>query len=131
MNELDSEKDIFALNFLMPKSEIVMDLQKKFDFGNPEVYISLKEKYHVSIFMIELRAYNLRLMTDKQHLNFRSQFESRNYQLGEPLDRVISFKRSGKIRRIFNLVLDNDLTDIHEIENHYNMKLALIEHFFY
>lgn len=82
MNELDSEKDIFALNFLMPKSEIVMDLQKKFDFGNPEAYPSLKEKYHVSIFMIELRAYNLRLMTDRQHLNFRSQFESRNYQLG-------------------------------------------------
>lgn len=80
--------------------------------------------------MIELRAYNLRLMTDKQHLNFRSQFESRNYQLGEPLERVISFKRSGKIRSIFNLVLDNDLTDIHEIENHYNMKLALIEIFF-
>lgn len=51
--------------------------------------------------MIELRAYNLRLMTDKQHLNFRSQFESRNYQLGEPLDRVISFKRSGKNKTYF------------------------------
>jgi len=47
--------------------------------------------------------------------------------LREPLDRVISFKRPEKIGRIFNLALDNDLTDIHEIENHYNMKQALIE----
>lgn len=128
--QVEREADYFASCFLLPSEIIQKDLEKIKKISNPDSYISLKAKYNVSIQALEMRAYKLGFLTPKQHSYFYRQIAIKNYRLEEPLDREIVFKRPGKIRSIFNLVLTNKLTDLSSIENNFRMNRSLLEKMF-
>lgn len=128
--QVEREADYFASCFLLPSHIIQEDLEKIKKISNPDSYISLKAKYNVSIQALEMRAYKLGFLTPKQHSYFYRQIAIKNYKLEEPLDREIVFKRPGKIRSIFNLVLTNKLTDLSSIENNFRVNRSLLEEMF-
>ena len=128
--QVEREADYFASCFLLPSEIIQKDLEKIKKISNPDSYISLKAKYNVSIQALEMRAYKLGFLTPKQHSYFYRQIAIKNYRLEEPLDREIVFKRPGKIRSIFNLVLTNKLTDLSSIENNFRINRSLLEKMF-
>lgn len=128
--QVEREADYFASCFLLPSYIIQEDLEKIKKISNPDSYISLKAKYNVSIQALEMRAYKLGFLTPKQHSYFYRQIAIKNYKLEEPLDREIVFKRPGKIRSIFNLVLTNKLTDLSSIENNFRVNRSLLEEMF-
>lgn len=128
--QVEREADYFASCFLLPSHIIQEDLEKIKKISNPDSYIPLKAKYNVSIQALEMRAYKLGFLTPKQHSYFYRQISIKNYRLEEPLDREIVFKRPGKIRSIFNLVLTNKLTDLPSIENNFRVNRILLEEMF-
>lgn len=130
LTQIEREADYFASCFLLPSSVLAKDLKEIKRISNPDSYISLKSKYHVSIQALEMRAYKLGFLTPKQHSYFYRQISVKNYKFEEPLDREIILKRPGKIRSIFRLILENHLTDLQSIENHFQVERGLLEDLF-
>ncbi|OTN75176.1 hypothetical protein A5886_000246 [Enterococcus sp. 8G7_MSG3316] len=128
--EKEREADYFASCFLLPR-EIMQDEYNQIKkISNPDSYAQLKLKYHVSIQALEMRAYKLGFLTPQQHSYFYRQIALRDYRTEEPFDREIILKRPGKIRSIFNLILNNKLTDLQNIENDFKCQRKLLEEMF-
>jgi len=136
-NKLEAEANMFASFFLLPEKEFLQDFSKLNYISNPDSYVELKMKYHVSIQALEMRAYKLGLLTPQQNTYFYRQIAKKNYRKKEPLDEEMILKRPGKIRSIMQLVFSNHLLsladfleDLH-VETDYVSKLFTIEKEFF
>lgn len=128
--QIEKEADYFASCFLLPVQSVQREFEGIKKISNPDSYIPLKLKYHVSIQALEMRAYKLGFLTAKQHSYFYRQISLNNYKMEEPLDREIVLKRPGKIRSIFRLILSNHVTDLQSIEEHFQIERSLLEEMF-
>ncbi|GEQ50121.1 spr1629 family repressor/antitoxin [Tetragenococcus koreensis] len=128
--QIEKEADYFASCFLLPVQTVKREFEGIKKISNPDSYIPLKLKYHVSIQALEMRAYKLGFLTAKQHSYFYRQISLNNYKMEEPLDREIVLKRPGKIRSIFRLILSNHVTDLQSIEEHFQIERSLLEEMF-
>lgn len=136
-NKLEAEANMFASFFLLPEKEFLQDFSKLNYISNPDSYVELKMKYHVSIQALEMRAYKLGLLTPQQNTYFYRQIAKKDYRKKEPLDEEMILKRPGKIRSIMQLVFSNQLLsladfleDLH-VETDYVSKLFTIEKDFF
>ncbi|AYW47332.1 MULTISPECIES: helix-turn-helix domain-containing protein [Tetragenococcus] len=128
--QVEREADYFASCFLLPAQTVKKEFEGIKKISNPDSYIPLKLKYHVSIQALEMRAYKLGFLTPKQHSYFYRQISLNDYKLEEPLDREIALKRPGKIRSIFHMILNNHITDLQSIEEHFQVERSLLEEMF-
>lgn len=136
-NKLEAEANMFASFFLLPEKEFLKDFSKLSYISNPDSYVEMKMKYHVSIQALEMRAYKLGLLTPQQNTYFYRQVAKKEYRKKEPLDEEMILKRPGKIRSIMHLVFSNHLLsladfleDLH-VESEYVSKLFTIEKEFF
>lgn len=136
-NKLEAEANMFASFFLLPEKEFLQDFSKLNYISNPDSYIELKMKYHVSIQVLEMRAYKLGLLTPQQNTYFYRQIAKKNYRKKEPLDEEMILKRPGKIRNIMQLVFSNHLLSLADfleelhVETDYICQLFTIEKEFF
>ncbi|WP_260443559.1 ImmA/IrrE family metallo-endopeptidase [Listeria booriae] len=129
-NQLESEANQFAANFLLPEEMILPEFQKLKKVSNPDAYIELKAKYNVSIQALEMRAYKLGFLTPQQNSYFYRQITYKGYKTEEPLDSDMPLKRPGKIRSLFHVILSNQLTTLPDMEDVLKIKTALLEKLF-
>ncbi|MBK0348998.1 XRE family transcriptional regulator [Aerococcaceae bacterium zg-ZJ1578] len=128
--QLEDEANAFASSFLLPKQEIIEDLNGMNKFSNPDAYKPLKLKYNVSIQALEMRAYKLGYLSPKQHSYFYRQINLKQYKNLEPFDTELSPQRPGKIRYLLDTVLKNELTTLQELEDYFGVKLKFLEQLF-
>lgn len=108
--EKESEANNFASYFLLPEEtfrEDMINLVGK-RVSNPDNYISLKQKYLVSIQALEYRAFKLGMVTASQHSYFYRLIHKNEYKFFEPLDGDIVVKRPSKIRSVFHTILTSN-----------------------
>ncbi|MBC1371849.1 ImmA/IrrE family metallo-endopeptidase [Listeria booriae] len=129
-NQLESEANQFAANFLLPEEIILPEFQKLKKVSNPDTYIELKAKYNVSIQALEMRAYKLGFLTPQQNSYFYRQITYKGYKTEEPLDSDMPLKRPGKIRSLFHVILSNQLTTLPDMEDVLKIKTTLLEKLF-
>ncbi|WP_088839002.1 ImmA/IrrE family metallo-endopeptidase [Listeria sp. ILCC792] len=129
-NKIENEANLFAACFLLPKKNIVKDLQELRHISNPDSYMELKAKYNVSIQALEMRAYRLGFLTPQQNSYFYRQLAKKKYKFVEPLDSEIPLKRPGKIRNILELILSNQVISLAELETMFKVETLFLERLF-
>ena len=107
LKDIEKEANYFASAFLLPEAEFRQDFMELARKSNPDYYLELKRKYLVSISALEMRAYDLKLMTYQENRYFWGLLTKKGYKLFEPLDDEIHPIRPGRIRSLVSLVFDN------------------------
>jgi Zn-dependent peptidase ImmA (M78 family)/transcriptional regulator with XRE-family HTH domain len=79
--DYEEEANQFASELLLPEEEI-SPLLRNLDI---ETLCKLKRRWHVSMHFIARRAYDLKLITDKQYRNFMIFFSKKGYSKTEPI----------------------------------------------
>lgn len=128
--KLENEANLFASFFLLPEKEFTEDFYKITRKTDPDAYMDLKEKWHVSIIAMEYRAYNLGLLSYKENRYFYASLNRKKYRSSEPLDNVIPLVKPGMVRSLFEVILENGLTTLEELEGKYEVDIQFFEHLF-
>ena len=104
--EVERQANVFASEFLLPADEFKKDLIHPTSL---KCYEMLKNKWHVSIFAMMMRALNLNIITDNQFKYLIKQYDSLNYRHGEPLDSITYIPQPQLIKNAVDMLLDNDV----------------------
>lgn len=120
-NQVEHEANKFAACLLMPKQEFVKDFALLSRPTNPNSYINLKKKYHVSIAAMGLRARDLNLITYQQSRYFWALMNKYHYRIDEPLDNKIVPIRPGKIKYILQLLLNKNIINVHDLTDTFHV----------
>lgn len=130
LRQVEKEANDFASFFLLPEENFVTDFHSISKKSNPDSYIDLKMKYHVSIAAMEYRAYKLNLLTFEENRYFYSALNRLNYKKIEPLDEDIPVIKPGKIRALLKLIFENHLLILDtELEN-FSIERTFLESLF-
>jgi Zn-dependent peptidase ImmA (M78 family)/DNA-binding XRE family transcriptional regulator len=122
------EANQFAGFFLMPRDKFDLDFPKIVGkkVSNPDVYIPLKQKYHVSIQALEYRAYKLGYLSVSQNNYFYRQITAKGYKKIEPLDREMSVNRPSRIVSMIDVILTSRLLTLENLLHQYNVSLDFL-----
>ncbi|MCO4338920.1 XRE family transcriptional regulator [Staphylococcus agnetis] len=104
--DIEKEADCFAAYFLLPEEAFMEDFNNLNKKSNPEHYMLLKEKWHVSIQAMAMRAYYLGGLTESQYRYFWALINKKGYKQLEPLDKDIKLPRPIKINSLLNLLFE-------------------------
>jgi hypothetical protein len=86
----------------------------------------MKEKYLVSITALEYRAYQLKLLTFEENKYFYGSLSRKKYRQVEPLDLKIPIVKPGKIRSLFEILLENKLISINSFLEHHHLDIQFL-----
>lgn len=106
-NKLEDEANQFASCLLLPEKEIKKEFETINNPSDPNSYLYLKEKYHVSITAIEYRCYKLGLLGTSQNNHFYMLLNKNKYRFNEPLDNKWALTVPGKIIYMIKFILDH------------------------
>jgi Zn-dependent peptidase ImmA (M78 family) len=121
LREIEKEAHLFASIFLLPEKEFVNDYQALTRKSNPDYYLDLKKKYLVSIAALEMRAYELGLLTYQENRYFWGQLSKKKYKLFEPLDDELVPVKPGKIRSLFVFVMENKVLELPKVLDEFHI----------
>lgn len=83
LRKIEDEANLFAAAFLMPKEAFLRDLVAPTSLVS---YVALKEKWHVSISAMLIRAKTLNAIDNKQYQSLMKSMSYRKWRTKEPLD---------------------------------------------
>ncbi|EMC46798.1 helix-turn-helix domain-containing protein [Streptococcus mutans] len=128
----EDEANLFASCFLLPEQRFREDFANIVGkrVSNPDNYIALKRKYHVSIQALEYRAYKLGLLTPSQNSYFYRQIAKKKYKVIEPLDLEIIVKKPSKVRSILDVILSNNLLTLEQLGANQKVSLQFFSQIF-
>ncbi|USS93632.1 XRE family transcriptional regulator [Fructilactobacillus ixorae] len=112
---LENEANSFASSLLLEKNSFIDKFKSNItDPTEPNQYLYLKKYYNVSIAALEMRAFNLKLMTPKQAGYFWGKMNKRGYKKYEPLDDALPMYIPGKLYAILNSFNKKELHDFYD-----------------
>lgn len=109
---IEKEANTFAGAFLLPEEAFSSGMKTVKRLTNPDAYIELKEKWHVSIQVLAYRAESLGIMEPKSHRNFYAALHRKGYLKQEPLDNELYIQKPMKVKSLIDFVSNNRLIDI-------------------
>lgn len=109
-NKLEKEANEFAACLLLPLKDIKKDFISLPKPSNPNSYVRLKQKYHVSIAAIEYRCYKLGLLSANQNSYFYKLMNKNRYRIKEPLDDKWALTVPGKLLYMTKFVLNHGIS---------------------
>lgn len=124
-DQIEKEANAFAAYFLLPEKAFMNDLEEVPKVSNPNAYIDLKKKWHVSIAAMAHRAYSLNRMTYQQYRYFNASMNRNNYKEIEPLDTELVIMKPGKIRSSFQALFEKGTITVDDLLKHTNFELKL------
>lgn len=138
LNEIDREEfrtreneaNAFAAAFLMPAESFGNDIAA---YPNRlSHYIELKEKWHVSIMAMIMRAHALGFLTSNQYSYLMRQMSVNGYRQNEPFDDQIEYKHPSALTQAINLLMTqgnmsgNDIINLF-ITNKFSIPANILE----
>ena len=128
----EQEANQFASFFLLPRETFEQDFRMlvRNRLSNPDSYLTLKEKYNVSIQALEMRAYRLNLLSTSENSYFYRLLNSKykDYKVTEPLDRQIPLKRPTKIRSILDTLFSSRLINLQDLLRSKNIQVGYLSY---
>jgi len=112
--QIEQEADCFAASFLLPKDAFNEDLQYPNDL---DFYINLKQKWHVSILAMIMRAKDLKRINGNTYLSLIKKYSYRKYRTNEPLDNIIAIKNPVLFEQSLKLLFDKGYLTIETLLN--------------
>ena len=109
---IEKQAHQFAADFLLPETEFRRDYALITRRSNPDSYVALKQKYHVSIVAMAMRAYSLGLMSYQEYRYFFGRLNKLGYKNQEPLDDELVPVRPGRIKALIELLFDHEVLTV-------------------
>ena len=103
----ESEANMFAAEFLMPRDAFLSDLQVSANRLNR--YIELKRKWKVSISAMVMRAHDLEAITDNQYQYLMRQIAKNGWRTSEPLDDYLPLRHPKALKQAVNIIILNNV----------------------
>lgn len=103
----ESEANMFAAEFLMPRDAFLSDLQVSANRLNR--YIELKRKWKVSISAMVMRAHDLGAITDNQYQYLMRQIAKNGWRTSEPLDDYLPLRHPKALKQAVNIIILNNV----------------------
>ncbi|WFO45981.1 XRE family transcriptional regulator [Bacillus pumilus] len=128
--KVEREANLFASSFLLPEELFLNDMKSVRRKSNPNSYIELKEKWHVSIAALAYRAYQLNLLSYQQYRYFNGLLNKYGYRIQEPLDDTIPIIRPGKLRNSLKYIFENNLSNLNDFQKYTYFETKLISRLF-
>ncbi|MBA4538150.1 XRE family transcriptional regulator [Bacillus aquiflavi] len=113
--QLEDEANQFASMFLLPEDSFRKDCNGIVKVSNPDAYLDLKQKWHVSLQAIAMRALKLKIINYQQYRYFFMSINKKGYKFIEPLDYEIPINRPMKMKSILQLLFDHDLYSVSDL----------------
>lgn len=113
--EQEKEANLFASVFLLPESSFKRDA-----LATPTTirgYTKLKEKWHVSIFAMLIRAYNIGVISNTQYKDMIIKMQKQGIRKQEPLDLELITREPSLLKTAVHLLLSNDVFTKKEFMN--------------
>lgn len=104
--KMENEADQFAAAFLLPKNAFYNDLKNPTDLKS---YVELKQKWHVSISAMLIRAKALGRITIKQYQALMKSMSYRKWRTCEPLDEQMKIPVPTLFISAFEVLFENDI----------------------
>ena len=103
----ESDANMFAAEFLMPRDAFLSDLQVSANRLNR--YIELKRKWKVSISAMVMRAHDLEAITDNQYQYLMRQIAKNGWRTSEPLDDYLPLRHPKALKQAVNIIILNNV----------------------
>lgn len=126
--DVEKEADWFAAHFLLPEKCFMEDFNQVSKKSNPEYFVVLKEKWHVSIQAMAMRAYALKGLTDSQYRYFWSLINKKGFKNSEPLDNTIELPKPVKINSLMDLLFRKQVLTPEQILDDYKVEPEFFHH---
>lgn len=120
----------FAADFLLPEAEFRQDYALIGRHSNPDSYVALKQKYHVSIVAMAMRAYSLGMMSYQEYRYFFGRLNKLGYKNQEPLDDQLVPVRPGRIKALIELLFDHQVLTVDDLTQRLHILPAFVEKLF-
>lgn len=111
--EMESEANEFASSFLLPKEAFLKDLSQGPVTLN--LLASLKDKWHVAIGAMLMRAYKLNAIAEEQYIKMQKQISYHGWRKVEPLDESTEKAIPISLRQATELLVHNEVVSAFEI----------------
>lgn len=122
----EDEANSFASEFLLPEIQFVQDFKSIIKKSNPNAYLEMKTKWHVSLQALVMRAFNLKLINYQQYRYFYMLVNKLGIKEKEPLDDVLPIKRPNKVKSILKLLFENNLVSVYDLKEQLKVDLDFI-----
>lgn len=128
LKRIEREADRFAGAFLLPRRSFPNEVYTP----RLDAFVSLKQRWRVSIQAMVYRCSNLGLFDAEQVLNIRKQISFRKWRTKEPLDdpSIIPLEQPKLLRRALELVLEGRRRHPDEILNELALSPRIVEVFY-
>lgn len=116
---IERDADYFASEFLYPSEEFLKELSEY-----PiclEAFISLKEKWGISIQAIVRKCLDLGLISDEKYIYFQKRISFKGWRKNEPLDDILPVEEPTLLKDATELLIDNEVLTKQEMLNEINM----------
>lgn len=124
--KFEDEANSFASEFLLPEIQFVQDFKSIIKKSNPNAYLEMKAKWHVSLQALVMRAFNLKLINYQQYRYFYMLVNKLGIKENEPLDDVLPIKRPNKVKSVLKLLFENNLVSIYDLKEQLKVDLDFI-----
>lgn len=110
-NIIEKQANYFASCLLLPENGFLKSLLST----NLDFYIELKKYWKVSIQAMILRTYQLELINDDQKLYLFKKIAYNKWKKHEPLDDDLVSEKPSLYRKVFELIVNNDILQKNEL----------------
>lgn len=106
-HEMENTMNYFAGALLIPSETYRADLQTK-SITDLNLYIRLKQKYHVSAAALIVRAKQIEAITYSQYQYLMKQLSSHGYRMQEPLDKETPLVKPRYLKEAMRMIIEED-----------------------
>ncbi|NLU09465.1 MAG: ImmA/IrrE family metallo-endopeptidase [Tepidanaerobacter acetatoxydans] len=121
--KIESEAHKFAAAFLLPRESFINEVYST----SIDHFLSLKERWKVSIAAMVMRCQDVGLFTESQNLYLQKQISQRRWRKKEPLDDTLTPENPVLIKQAFEMLLKNNVLTAHQILEDLKLPIEEIE----
>ncbi|MDD3839226.1 MAG: XRE family transcriptional regulator [Clostridia bacterium] len=122
-DEIERQANKFAAAFLLPRESFINEVFST----SVDHFLSLKERWKVSISAMIMRCNDVELFTENQHLYLQKQLSQKRWRKNEPLDDVLVPEKPILTKQAFELLLDSGVLNSYQIIEDLKMPIGEIE----
>lgn len=118
--EMEKQANNFAACFLLPKEKFIKDLYAPTEYN---CYVDLKQKWHVSMTAMFLRARDLQIITEAEYItlikkyNYRMARSNQNGEKLEPYDDIITVENPELFKAALEFLFENTKIDLYQFKD--------------
>jgi len=123
VKKIENQANRFAAAFLLPRESFINEVYST----SIDHFVSLKERWKVSIAAMVMRCQDVGLSSESQILYLQKQISQRRWRKREPLDDVLAPENPVLIKQAFELLLEKKVLTAHQILEDLQLPIEEIE----